>query len=124
MFLKPATPLKADERRLLDLYRRLSETERESLVAFAEFLDQRATRTHGADPTEPPRPIPRPNEESVVAALRRLSETYYMLDKTRMLQETSPLMAQHVLQGRERSMVIDELEVIFERCYQELRDGR
>ena len=38
-----------------------------------------------------------------------------------MLHETSALMAAHVLQGREASAVIDELEALFATRYEALR---
>jgi hypothetical protein len=44
--------------------------------------------------------MPRPSQESVVAAIKRLSKTYEMLDRGPMLNETSALMSAHVLQGR------------------------
>jgi hypothetical protein len=55
----------------------------------------------------------------VVAAIKRLSQTYFMLDKTRMLGHTSGLMTQHIMAGREAREVIDELEAIFRREYEE-----
>jgi hypothetical protein len=41
-----------------------------------------------------------------------------MLDKAVMLNETSHLMTEHVLQGRDRVSVIDQLEQIFWQHYQ------
>jgi hypothetical protein len=118
---QPHTPLRATERKLLEIYRELCSGERDALVAFAEFLRQRsATQSSAAVTSEQPKPIPRPHSETVVAALRRLSQSYPMLDKARMLSETSGLIAQHVMQGKEAGQVIDELEEIFERCYREL----
>ena len=116
--------------RLLALFRALDEAGRRSLLDFAEFLSQRAgdaaedgaaedgATEDGAVP--PPRDIPRPAEESVVRAIRRLAETYPMLDRGAMLNETSALMAQHVMQGRPAAEVIDELEALFRRHYDAL----
>ena len=56
----------------------------------------------------------------MVKAIRRLSATYPMLDKSKMLNQTSSLVAQHVMQGRETKAVIDELEVVFESHYRKL----
>ena len=93
----------------------------EQLIAFAEFL---VDRTGPATVEEPaaPKPIPRPAQESVIAAVRRLSETYHMLDKGAMLHETSTLVSAHVLQGRPAQQVIDELENLFETRYHDYRD--
>lgn len=111
--------------RLLALFRALDEAGRRSLLDFAEFLSQRAGDAAEDGATEagavpPPRDIPRPAEESVVRAIRRLAETYPMLDRGAMLNETSALMAQHVMQGRPAAEVIDELEALFRRHYDAL----
>ncbi|MFA7095397.1 MAG: Crp/Fnr family transcriptional regulator [Gammaproteobacteria bacterium] len=105
------------EKKLLRFFSELPEEERRTLLAFAEFLHGRA-RTAREIPA--PAPIPRPEQESVVGALKRLSATYHMLNKAKMLNETSVLMTQHVMQGRDAVEVIDELEVLFRRHYERL----
>jgi hypothetical protein len=107
-------------RKLLEVFTSLPNGERDSVLAFAEFLAARAPTT------EPPqlRPTPRPPVESVVGAIKRLSATYPMLDKAKLLNETSALMSQHILQGRAASAVIDELERTFLTHYQRLLDER
>ena len=47
-----------------------------------------------------------------------------MLDKAELLNETSVLMTQHIMQGRPADEVIDELEHVFLNHYQKLRDDR
>lgn len=116
------------ERRLLELYRALDGGGRETLLAFAEFLAQRATAAgpapEGPSGPEPePEPLPRPEGETVIAAIKRLSRTYPMLDRGRMLGETSALVAQHVMQGRPAAEVIDELEALFRAHYERMRGG-
>ena len=113
--------MKQSEKRLLKLYSELSEEDQRMLLAFAEFLHARGVPER-MEPL-PPQPIPRPAQETVIAALKRLSQSYPMLDKARMLNETSVLVAQHVMQGRAAGEVIDELEVIFERHYRTLASG-
>jgi hypothetical protein len=46
-----------------------------------------------------------------------------MLDKAKMLNETSALMAQHIMQGRDAEEVIDELEQVFATHYERLVGG-
>jgi hypothetical protein len=104
--------------RLGKLFKSLPEAEQRMLLEFAEFLASRAEATPLR--IEDPKPIPRPEQESVIKAMRRLSTTYHMLDKSKMLNETSALMAQHVMQGRDAVEVIDELEVVFEAHYKRL----
>lgn len=117
--------------RLLDIFATLAPGERETLLAFAEFLTTRASPA-GASPnatfvsqTAPEMSvvehIPRPEQESVVAALKRLSLTYPMLDKNKLLTETSGLVTKHIMERREAAAVIDELETIFVAHYQAWR---
>lgn len=119
---------------LQELFDRLSEQDQRSLVDFAQFLAQRggsapfpaASSLPAAAPVPKqvvvpePEPIERPESEKVVAAIKRLSRTYFMLDKTRMLGHTSGLMTQHIMAGRDAVEVIDELEEIFRREYEQL----
>ena len=108
-----------ETRRLLKLFRGLSEADRRSLIDYAEFL---AARERPPAPVVPMRPVaePRPAQESVIAAIKRLRRVYPMLDRERMLGETSALMAGHLLQGRSAAEVIDELEALFARHYEQM----
>jgi hypothetical protein len=110
-----------DEPHLTRLFRALDEDDRRTLLAFAEFLA--AGRQPAAAPAPPvaPTPLPRPEQETVIAAIRRLSRTYTMLDRGPMLNETSALMSAHVLQGRDAAIVIDDLEALFLRHFEDYR---
>ncbi len=117
------------ERRLTRLYRSLGATDRDALLAFAEFLAQRGA----ADPAlsaapvaapQEPGPLNRPPAESVVAAIRRLRYAYPMLEHGDLLHQASALMSGHVLQGRPAAEVVDDLEALFARHYSAYRDGR
>jgi hypothetical protein len=107
------------EKKLLAVFRQLADEERETFLAFGEFLAGRDTN-RPVEPIPEPQHTPRPEKESVVAAIKRLSATYPMLDKPQLLNETSVLMTQHVMQGRGANEVIDEIEVLFLRFYEEL----
>lgn len=109
-------------RQLLRHYRALEPTDQATLLAFGEFLASRSAgrRQEASAPLETVS-IPRPQEESVVGAIKRLSRKYYMLDRSTMLNDTSSLMGAHVLQGRPAGEVIDELEDLFARHYAEYR---
>ncbi len=116
--------LPADQRQLLKHYVRLDPEQRATLMAFAEFLASREPARSSDEaaaapaPPEPPAPIPRPDRESVVGAIKRLSKTYPMLDRAALLDETSALMSAHIMQGREASSVIDDLESLFRNHYE------
>lgn len=121
-------PPPRDERHLTRLYRGLDDESRVTLLRFAEFLSATGNdRGAGALTQGPalaePDLIARPLVESVVGAIKRLSQSYPMLDRRRMLDETSILMAAHVLNGRPARDVIDELEALFARHYGVYRDS-
>ena len=54
-------------------------------------------------------------------AIRRLSKTYFMVEKKDLLHETSGLMAEHVMQGKSAPDVIKALEVLFQHHYRLLK---
>ena len=110
--------MKKSEAKLLKQFRALPEEAQRSVIHFCDFLSSQHPLT--ADEIAQPKDITRPSGESVVLAMRRLSETYFMLDKDNILTEASALMSQHILQGREAVEVIDELENLFEKHYDEL----
>lgn len=107
------------EQRLREILGELPETQAAALLEYAEFL---ATRYGGSKEITAPLNIPRPPKESVVKAIRRLGATYPMLDRSKMLNETSVLMTQHIISGRDVIEVIDELEIMFRRHYEKLAE--
>jgi hypothetical protein len=109
----------ADERRLLRLFRALSESKRSGLLDYAEFLLNRELPDAPETPVTP-LDIPRPDKESVVKAIKRLRETYPMVDRAKILHETSSCMTAHLVHGKPAAQVIDELEAMFLRHYQSL----
>lgn len=111
------------EKRLNHIFQQLPSQEQATLLAFAEFLyTQTKGHVNEAQEHSPQQPlaIPRPAKESVIAAIKRLSQTYPMLDKAELLNETSSLMTAHIIHGKEAAAVIDELEVLFSHHYQAL----
>jgi hypothetical protein len=111
--------MQQQKRRLLQLFSALCAADRETVLLFAEFLKARPGQK--AASISQPQVLPRPSEESVIAAIKRLSASYPMLDATTMLNDTSTLMAQHILQGRAASEIIDELEEVFYAKYERLK---
>lgn len=109
------------QKRLIKVFAALNDQDKAALMAFAEFLKTRAAETEpeAADPPPEPKSIPRPRKESVVGAIKRLSETYYMLDRSTLLNETSSLMTSHVMRGREAVTVINDLETLFAKQFEE-----
>jgi hypothetical protein len=124
-------PTVSPEQRLIGLFSRLDAADRHTLLAFAEFLAAGGTQSLAtptlletppdSSPFQPqkPHPLPRPGQEKVIAAIRRLTLTYPMLDHSPMLHETTAMMSAHVLQGRPAAQVIDDLEALFQQRYQD-----
>lgn len=100
---------------LLAAFDRLNEAQQDALMDFAALL---ATRDDGSA-TAVTQPEPRPADESVVAAIRRLTRAYPMVERRRLMGPVSKLMAEHALQGRGGTEVIDELEALFARHHLE-----
>ncbi len=111
--------MRPQDKKLLNFFRELPLEQQDTLLAFAEFL---AGRAAAAKPPVASHPqfIPRPNDEKVVQAIKRLRETYPMLDHGKMLHEVSHHMTQHVMQGRAAKDVIDELELVFRAHYERM----
>jgi len=114
--------LTKSEKKLLKQYQNLPDQAQKSLVDFCDFLS--AQNPISNNHLLPPKDIPRPESESVVLAMRRLSDTYFMLDKDELLNDASSLMSQHILQGRDSIEVIDELETLFQKFYNDLLENK
>lgn len=110
------------EKKLVRLFRSLSGEQRQTVMAFVEFLTSRQEAGAGQLQAQP-EPIPRPEQESMVKAIKRLLATYPMLERGKLLHETSACMTRHVMQGRPAAEVIDELEIVFARHYERHREG-
>jgi hypothetical protein len=112
--------MKSEERKLLQIFDQLASGQQEKLLEFAEFL---AVGDDGGDDaaTATPQRLPRPADETVTMAIRRLVRTYPMLDRRRLMAETSQYLAEHALQGRAAREVIDELEIVFARDFERHR---
>jgi hypothetical protein len=107
--------VKREEEKLLELFGALASQQQETLIAFAEFLVARVDE--GGPETMQPLPIARPESETVVKAVRRLTRAYPMLDRRKLMADTSQLMTAHAIEGRPAAEVIDELEAMFARHY-------
>ncbi len=105
----------ASARSLADIFDELPEKDQNTLFEFAEFLKSRAPEQ--APEISQPLNIPRPDEESVVGAIKRLKQNYPMLHQKALLNKTSELMMQHMMHGKPAVEVIDELEDMFEVHY-------
>lgn len=112
---------KADTKsRIQDLLDNLPTAQQQQLLEFAEFLSTRY-QVETDEPVTDPLPIERPADETLIAAMKRLRETYPMLDPEKLVHEASGLMSSHMLQGKPAAEVIDELEQLFRQHFDALQ---
>jgi len=122
----PPMPIQGSksERKLIKLFKALDVSKQETLLSFAEFLLSQSVNQSDLEQGDKkqihtkPLDIVRPDNESVIKAIKRLSETYPMVDKDNILHPISDLMTAHMLQGKVAEKVIDELETVFLKEYQ------
>lgn len=122
---------------LLDYYQDLSAQDQYSLLRYAEFLStgvvsnvsfagdfvkdsstsSQDERSSTRQVVAKPEKIERPEDETVVAALKRMSATYPMLEKNKLLNKASELVAQHIMFGKPAVVVIKDIEAMFAEAY-------
>lgn len=120
------------EQKLLDYFRRLSAPDSHALLRYAEFMASPAASSTVTTTVEietavletgteiqKPQLIERPQNERVVDALKRLSSSYPMLEKKKLLDKSADFVAQHVMFGKPAKDVIDEIETMFATAYQD-----
>ena len=110
--------MSSDSKKLLRLFRDLSAPRQAALQEYAEFLAGRDAADGLNQVSQVPLEIPRPEQESVIKAIQRLMANYPMLERNKLLNDTSAQMTRHVIHGISAVEVIDELEVIFRRYYE------
>lgn len=104
--------MKPSAKLISEIFDYLPEQDQTTLFEFAEFLKSRAPEP--ASQLKEPLGIERPEEESVVAAIKRLKKNYPMISQKELLNETSEWMMKHMMHGMPAVEVIDELEIMFE----------
>lgn len=115
--------MSGEQKRLVEILKALSPEQRRTLLEFAEFLASRNAAEEQGE-LAAPTAIPRPKDESVVKAIKRLMATYPMLDRGKLLHETAHYMNQHVIQGRPAAEVIEDLERVFAGHYEALKAAK
>lgn len=117
MLMRGGISLAPLEKKMLRSFRTLSQEQQKTVAAFVEFLSSNTNNSCAAEP-ERPVALPRPDQESVVKAIKRLRATYPMLDQNKLFHETSQHMTEHLLHGKPATEVINELEIMFSHHYQ------
>ena len=113
------------ERKLNKLFKKLNKEKQQTLLSFATFLVLDKTEIEGSkSKIMVPKFISRPEKESVIKAIKRLSTSYFMIDSAEMFNTTSALMSEHIMKGRAANEVIDELEQVFKKHYENMNNKR
>jgi len=110
--------MKRDAKALSDLFNTLDKDRQQSLFDYAEFLQTKGGNMQQdiGEPVE----VPRAENETVVGAIKRLKQTYPMIDSMEVFAVASNLMTEHMVQGRDAEEVINQIEVLFEDTYKKL----
>ena len=100
------------------MFNALDEGRRQSLFDYAEFLLSKGgpVKHEIGEPVD----IPRVENETVVGAIKRLKQTYPMIDSMEVFAHASNLMTDHMVKGRDAEEVIGEIEALFEETYTKL----
>ena len=107
-----------NKKSLIEIFETLDAERQTSLFDFAEFLQSRGDLV--VKEISEPVDIKRPDKETVVGAIKRLKETYPMIDSMSVFSSASELMTDHMVKGRDAIEVIDEMEKIFEEFYSKM----
>jgi hypothetical protein len=107
-----------DAKALLKIFEALDAEHQASLFDYAEFLQTRSPPQQKVIGV--PMDIARPDNETVVGAIKRLKRTYPMIESMSVFSAASTLMTDHMVSGRDTREVIDEMQVLFEQAYQKL----
>jgi len=111
-------PGKKTTKELINLFESLDDERKAGLFEYAEFLLSKGgpVKREIIEPLD----IPRPEQETVVGAIKRLKETYPMIESMAVFSSASSLMTEHMVNGRDLVDVIDEMEALFERSHAEM----
>lgn len=106
--------------KLLAIIETLNDEKQTSLLDYAAYLQSQGDLvvTEVAAPVS----IERPQEETVVGAIKRLKSTYPMIESMSIFSSASSLMTEHMINGRDSVEVIDEMQVLFEEAYIALKE--
>ncbi len=116
--------MEKDSSKLTAIFSSLGQQQRSTLLEFASFLMQKQQVAGDKPQVQKPENIDRPETETVVNAIKRLSKTYSMLNRKQLLDKTSVLMSAHMIEGRQSVEVIDDLEDVFSQQYEKYLQER
>ncbi len=110
------------EHEIISCFNYLDTDNKKTIIKFAKFLQE--DKPQKIEPTDvgEPKNIKRPDTESVISAIKRLRQTYPMLNPDSLMNEVSTQMSAHLVRGKTAVDAIDELEIVFNRKYMEIKN--
>ncbi len=109
---------KPDGKSLLQIFETLDAERQNSLLHYAEFLQSKGGLV--TNEIGEPQDIPRPESETVVGAIKRLKQTYPMVESMTVFSAASSLMTDHMVKGRDATEVINDMEKLFDDFYRQM----
>lgn len=104
--------------KLLEIFGTLNDERQENLIDYAGYLQSKGDLV--VKEIQKPVNIERPEEETVVGAIKRLKLTYPMIESMSVFSAASDLMTDNMVSGRDAAEVIDEMQTLFEEEYQSM----
>lgn len=106
---------------MIEIFDTLDDERRTSLVDYAQYLQSKGglVEKEIGEPLD----IPRPEEETVVGAVKRLKLTYPMIESMSVFSAASSLMTENMVNGRDVIEVIDDMEKLFDESFEKLLKG-
>ena len=124
--IPPAQQQSKEERKLCKLYKSLGDNQRETLLVFAEFLNEKFVDAGIVEDAEAVLQLPILIEitenESVVKGIKRLKSSYFMIEDDNLLHEVSALMSEHIMKGVSAEDIILRIEAVFKKFYQQYKN--
>ncbi|MBF0182951.1 MAG: Crp/Fnr family transcriptional regulator [Magnetococcales bacterium] len=118
-------PVEQERNRLLAAWEKLGREEQRNLRLFAEFLVQQSGGAgQSKEIPQEPLPIAKGENESAVAAMKRLKKSYPMIEADFSLLESASQLLLKRIMGTPDAEVIGELETLFASRYQEWKTNR
>ena len=124
--ISPTQQQSKEERKLCKLYQSLDDSQRDTLLIFAEFLNEKLAAFGIIKEAEAvlqrPVLIEKTENESVVKGIKRLKSSYFMIEDENLLHEVSALMSEHIMKGVSAEDIILRIEAVFKKFYQQYKD--
>ncbi|MBF0383522.1 MAG: Crp/Fnr family transcriptional regulator [Magnetococcales bacterium] len=96
---------------LLAAFRELNKVNKNTLIQFANFLQSQQTDEQPI--SKEPLDLPKPDDETAVKALKRLKQSYPMIDADMSLLDDASRLLMEKITGTPDQEVIEKLEALF-----------